>query len=505
MRILAEYLENTAQILVRLVQEPSVVGDIIPIGSYIINGSPRIPVITIDINSDMIKNGESHIYLTGYWPLPAWLHITLPDLSEKKIAVVQVLEHKDSIITDQPIDANTPIEQDPLRPGESANPYKPIPTRPPEYPDLWLELLLERTDPVRLGDQMTSNALVYSGGGAGRALSSTQKQVGTDIAPYLSYAPVRLEGMFTNSLINSNFTLNPVWPSPYFDPLPDGWNIALADPMDLLRIETDSLAVLPKMTLRFRHKPDKILSTVPPVTVFTPPITLANETFQVILVPAKTTEGTVQLVTENDALASPVYTLIDGQPVLATLPIGTNIGRVKIIWSTQLEDEQVLQLVAPQSSAYQGGHSWVPKDVTSEEDRLEITNISFNKPWYLYKGSIRVDSQSDRVDQPISWTMELDGQVLLQVDAGLLSSAYMTTSAVTLSDYLPDVSGYKLYWTKPTEFKLRSSNGGSIVDLPFALDLSPILDSTAPINVTVHGYKLNEGSATITRWAWLPN
>jgi hypothetical protein len=505
MRLVAEYLENAAQLLLRLLQEPTVVGDIVQIGTYIVDGTPRIPeALTIDINSDSIKNGEAHIYLTGYWPLPDWLEVTLPDLTEERVAVVQVVEHGDSIITDQPIEANKPIEQDPLRPGESANPYTPMPTLPSEYPDLWVELSLGRTDPVRMGAEMTSNALIYTGGGAGRALSSTQKQVGTDIAPYLSYAPVRLEGAFTNSLVNSDFTLNPAWPSPYFDQLPNGWVVELADPLSLLRMQTDSLSVLPSFTLRFRHKPNKI-SNIPPVTVFTPPLTIVNETFQVILAPAPDTEGTVQLVTENDAVSSPTYTLIDGQPILATLPIGVNTGKVKIVWDTQKDGEQVLQLVAPQASLYEGGHSWIPTGVTSGEDKLDLANILFDKPWYFYKGSIRVDGQGDVPDQPSSWEIDVGGQSLLKIEAGILSSDFMTTAAVDITTYLPDVTRYKLFWISPTEFKIRSYDGATTSDLPFALDLTPVVDSTAALNVSLYGYKPNEGSATATRWAWLPN
>jgi len=248
-----------------------------------------------------------------------------------------------------------------------------------------------------------------------------------------------------------------------------------------------------------------VIASVPPVTVFTPELTLPNETFQVILLPSMNSLGTVRLVTENDVVSSPAYPILDGNPILATLPIGTNTGKVKVVWDTQYEGEQVLQLVAPQASLYTGAHSWIPTGITSFEDNLDLSNILFSKIWYFYKGSIRVDGVGDNPDQPYSWLLTLGGQTFLQVSEGILSSDFMTTGAVDISTLLSDVSSYKLLWTSPTTFKIRSSDGGTTVDLPFALDVSTISDSTAAMNIHLKSYKTNEGSTTAIRWAWLPN
>ena len=506
MRLVAEYLENTAQLLLRLLQEPSVPGDLVQTGTYVVDGTPMIPdILDFEISGGDIRNSEAHIYLTGYWPLPEWLNVTLPDASEARVQVVQVLETGKSIISDQPIEANKPIEQDDRRPGESANPYVPEPTLPPEYPDIWVELSLERTNPVRLGASMESDSLVYLGGCEDRALSSTQRQQGEDTAPYLSYAPLRLEGGFSNSLPNSNFTYDNLWPSPYFDPLPAGWSVELADPLSLLRIQADSRSVLPSMTLRFRHRVNTAISPVPPVTVYTPAIPNTAETFQVILQPAMDTVGRVRLSTENDAAVSSWYSLLDGKPVLASLPIGVNAGRIKLVWDTPHDGEQVLQLVAPAASLYDGAHSWLPTGSTSGADSVTLPNITYNKPWYLYRGSVRVDGQGDRIDQPYSWRIGIGSQTFLKVEEGFLSSDFMTAGAVELSAHQADVSSYKLLWTSQTDFKLRTNDGATTADLPFELDISTIIGSTAPLETKLTSWKAGEGSAVAARWAWLPN
>ena len=161
MRFVAEYLENTAQLLLRLLNIPSVPGDIVQLGSYLVDGTPQIPgVISFDIVTDDIRNGEAHIYLTGYWPLPPYLDITLPDTTQQRVAVVQVVQHTSTwepLLAEQSIDAIIPIAPEDRRPGEGSNPYVAEPTIPPEYPPLWIELSLERTDPLRLGEEEARN------------------------------------------------------------------------------------------------------------------------------------------------------------------------------------------------------------------------------------------------------------------------------------------------------------------------------------------------------------
>jgi hypothetical protein len=514
MRCTAEYLENTAQLLIRLLSEPAVVGDIVQVGTYSIDGTPQIPaIITFDIESDNVKSGEAHITFTGYWPLPPFVEVTLPDTSMQRIPVVQVQKKNSNwepLLADQSVDAITPIEPDARRPGESANPYTPEPTLPSDYPDLWVELSLERTDPVRLGAHMVSDDLAYVGGCEGRALSSTQKQEATNAAPYLSYAPVRLEGQFSNSLYNSNFAYDPAWVSPHFDPLPDGWSVNLADPMSVVRIQTTPTdAVLPAMTLRFHQRTGSDVTVPQLITTLTPPLTNGGETFQVILAPsAGNAAGRVQLKTEDDAVASSYYNLSTiGVPTLATLNIGSHTGRVKIIWDQTKSDgeEQILQIVAPISSVYAGGHSYIPTGKTSFADVATLNNIYFGKPWYFNKGSIRVDGSGDDLTQPFSWRLKLGIQTLFKVEEGILSSDFAMSAPLTISAFLPSVLSYKLVWTSPTAFKLVSASGATSVAIPFAINISALDGVVTPLTLEIMSYKTTEGSSVAKRWAYLPN
>lgn len=509
MRIVAEYLENTAQLLVRFL---SVGGDVVQIGTYAIDGTPQIPcVITIDLDSDAIKNGEAHVYLTGYWPLPLFLTVTLPDASQQKVPVVQVVTHTSSwepLLIEQSIDAITPIEPEPHRPAESQTPSIPITVLPPEYPDVYVEIALERTDPVRLGANMISDNLVYIGGVEGRALTAAIKQKATDAAPYLSYAPVRLEGQFTNTLTNSNFSVSPSWPTPHFDPLPNGWSVSLADPLSMIRMQiSEPDATLPTFTLRYRQRTGSDVSSIPPVTILTPPLTNAGETFQLLVAPSSNNaSGRLQLKTADDAVVSPVYNLTAGVPLVALLPIGTHTGQVKIVWDQNkgAGEEQVLQLLAPSSSVYQGAHSYIPSGKTSFSDVITLTNIDFDKPWYFHRGSIRVDGNGDNPSQPYSWKVLIGSQVLLKVDGGILSSDFMLQPAVNLSAHLSSVLSYKLVWSSATSFKLLDASGMTSVSIPFSWDLTSIAGTAASMSIEITGYKPNEGSSVAKRWSYSP-
>lgn len=509
MRCAAEYLANTSQLLLRLLSVPSVPSDIVQIGAYQVDGTPQIPaIIEFDLTSDNIKNGEAHLYFTGYWPLPPYLNITLPDLSQQRIPVVQVVKYAESILAEQPIDAITPIAPEDRRPGESANPYKAEAALPPDYPQLWAEISLERTDPVRLGADMTSDPLIYVGGGTGRALSSTVAQSAADAPPYLSYAPVRLEGQFTNDLPNADFNISPAWTSPYFDPMPNGWTVNLADPLSSIRMQvSEPGAVLPTFTLRYYQRTGSDVSSVPPVTILSPAVANINETFEIIVAPsANNAIGRIQLTTFDGLVTSPIYNLSGGIAILASINVGTSTGRIKIIWDQGKGDggEQIIQLVAPCASIYTSGHSWIPTGVTSFADVLTLNNITFDKPWYFTRGSIRVDGSGDVASQPYSWSIQIGLQTLLAVNGGVLSSDFMTSSAITLSSYLPSVLGYKLVWTSLTAFTLVDSTGMTSVSIPFALDLTALAGALTPLTVTLMGYKANEGSSIATRWAYLP-
>jgi len=513
MRVVAEYIENTTQLLLRFLSVPAIPNDTIQLGVYAIDGTPQLPcVIRVDIDSDSIKEGEAHTSIVGYWPLPKWLDVTLPDLTTQRVEVVKVIQYASNyepLLIEQPIDVIVPIEPEPRRPDEGFNPYKPIETLPPEYPDVYVELALERTDPIRLGANITSDSLTYVGGCAGRALTATITQKQTDAAPYLSYAPVRLEGQFTNSLFNSNFSLSPTWPTPHFDPLPNGWQVLLADPLSIVRMQTtEASAALPSFTLRYRQRTGSDVSTIPPVTILTPPLTNAGETFQVIVVPSSNNvAGRLQLRTYDDAVVSPSYTLVSGIPVIAHLAIGTHTGAVKIVWDQQkgAGEEQIIQLIGPSSSVYTGSHSYIPTGSTSFSDVLTLNNIEFNKPWYFYRGSIRVDGSGDNPAQPFSWKVQIGNQILLQVDGGLLSSDFQLQPAVNLSSYLlSSVTSYKLTWASPTEFKLTDASGLNSIVIPFSFDIGAIADTTSSLKVVLTGYKPNEGSSIGKRWVYSP-
>lgn len=513
MRFVAEYLENTSQILLRLL---SMEDGAIQLGSYLVDARPRVPeTLRVDIESDAIKNGEAHFYLTGFWPLPDWIEITPPDLIKQKVKVVTVVTRDSAwepLLAEQPLEALTPIAQEPLRPAESQNRYKPEKTIPAEYPQFFAEISLERSDPVRLGTGITSDPITYVGGGRGRALSSTQRQLAADQAPYINHAPTRLEGLFTNSLVNSDFSYSPAWSSPYFDQQPNGWTVSLADPMDLLRFQTsEPSAVLPSFTLRYRQRTGRQIRTsgisVPPVSILTPPITNMNETFQAILLAgAKNAEGRVYLETEDGDITSQTYNLIDGIPVVATLNVGTHTGRVKLVWDITADsdgDEQILQIIAPSAAIYEGGHSWIPQGTTSKADVITVDNISYSKPWFFNKGTIRIDGQGEP-SQPYSWEIKLGTETLLKVAGGVLSSSFMASNPVLLSSYLSDVTRYKLTWSSPTSFSLIDFSGGEKVTIPFYFDLSAIEDSMLPLSIELTSFKENEGSLIIKRWAWLP-
>jgi len=510
MRFVAEYLEDTAQILLRFLSTES---GLVPAGTYIVDATPRIPeALSLDLDSDAIKNGEAHFCLTGFWPLPDWIEITSPDLSKTVIPVSVVVTKTSTwepLLADQSIDALTPISPEVLRPGEGNNPYVPEQTLPPEYPSFIAELSLERTDAARLGVGITSDPLSYRGGVAGRALSATHRQQGADMAPYVYQSPTRLEGSFTNSLQHSSFHYSPSWPSPYFDDLPNGWSVELTDPMDLIRFQTsEPSTILPTFTMRYRQRTGgDIRTAIPPVTVLTPAVVNIGETFQaIILAGAKNAEGgKVVLKTEDGSLTSPTYNLVDGAPVIASLNVGTHTGRVRIVWDTAGDgEEQILQVIAPSAALYTGGHSWIPYGSTSGADSLTLNNICFDKIWYFHKGTIRVDGQGDEPSQPFSWEIKLGSSTFMKVEEGILSSDYMTGTSVMLADYLANVTRYRLVWSAPGAFVLSDTSGGSKVSLPFAFDISAILDSILPLSVTLKGYKPDEGSLIAKRWAWLP-
>ncbi len=507
MRIVAESLSSTSQLLIRLLADAD--SDVILLGDYLVaNVSTR--EFSFSISSDHIKNGEAHIFITGYWPLPAFISITCPDLTIEKVAVVKVRQDKYPVLIDQPIETIKPIEQELLRPGEGLNPYTPIKVLPSEYPKFWIDLDFERTDPLRLGEGVASDSVVYLGGCQGRVLSDSKLQLSQDAAPYLNYAPVRLEGQFNNSLFNSTFDYSPMWQSPHFDPQPNGWSIDLSDALSLIRIKTDTSRLLPIMSLSYRPRSsnlDNSFITKSTVTVLSPEIHNAGETFQVLVVVGKhNTQGKLRLKTFDDAIVSDVYNLIPGTTLAVHLNISTHVGRVKLLWDQMHADDdaQILHLVAPCASLYTGIHSWLPTGSISFADLVYVNNLSFNKVWFFQKGEIRVNGDGDNLEQPLSWKLSIGSQILLEVDGGVLRSDFMHQPlGVLLSNHLTSVISYRLVWSSPTSFKLTDILGRMTSELPFTLDIS-VINLDMPLSLEFAGYKSNEGSNILKHWVFSP-
>lgn len=516
MRIVCETQQDTNRVCIRLL------GDLagsVQSGTYIVDGTPQIlEPLRFDISDSYVTNDEACLYFAGFSILPKRFVITLPDMSIKYIPIGDPAREQNPVIKSQeefvaqPIDA-TPI----LFPMETPLP-KPQTITPPSIPTLWVDLNFNSTHPLRIGTNMLSEELAYTGGGQGRFLSSSIEQPAQDYAPWLLRAPTRLEGEYTNRLQDSDFRFDPEDRGPYLDPTPSGWRVVLSDPMSLLRqqIATDGM---PMWTLRFTANPAASYSlSIPSLTIFSPMVVNSGETFQVILLPAKeNTSSWVQLKTEDDLYASQPIQLTGGMPALASLTVGSSPPtRVKIAWyqnSDNSKKAQVLQLIAPTSGVYIGGHSWLPLNVISAADFVRVPAVSFKEKWFLLKGKVYTEYAGDTsVTQPPSWSILTQaGDVVLRLVGGVLGSDISGTT-LDMAPYFAaaeDVSGYELSWTSLTEdfvFSVRGRDGKLKPPVQIPFRLSTVSDSvlTSALEVLITGYSPTEGSHIITKWGWAP-
>ena len=288
MRVLAEIDKNTNRIFVRFVGTTGNPTFSIPptevlVGSYIIDGTPRIPsVITIAITATQIVEKQTNFYLSGYFPLPERLVVTLPDLTQQVVKVVQVVKRVQSLLAQQPDDILTPDEP-PAHVPATAH-YRPSLQSPLEIPDIWVTIDLTRALAVIHEGNMLSDEITYSGGGQGRALSATERQQAEDAIPWLVGSPVKVEGTYTNVLQRSTFEPTR-FVDGFFDLIPEEWDIIVADPNSLLRVTPSANGLsLPSMTLTYHQNPQGDFLTVPPVIVLTPNVP-AYHSFQILVDP----------------------------------------------------------------------------------------------------------------------------------------------------------------------------------------------------------------------------
>jgi len=485
MRVACEYIFDSNKVLIRLLGTPG--NPDIQLGTYSVKFIQTRDPIQFDIEAEQIVNNEAKIYLSALNPLPESLTITLPDASIVE-ALIELVKKPppEKLIAEQNLETITPREQVPHYPAHAEYNPDDLKMSPPEYPPFWIELDFTNANPLKAGKGLTPPTLAYTGGGPGRILSSTQKQEALDFPPYKIQAPLHLEGEATNSLQYSDFATSYIPPG-FLDAVPTGWSVQLADTDNLIRVyinDNPEGVILPSMKLYWYQRPGyQDFTLTPPVRVVTPNVA-ANHTFQIILIPDPRNEiGQAQLRSATN-LFQTAMTLLQG-PTVMTLNVGADAGPVTIVWN-QPEGNgspQTLELVGPQATEYTTVHTLLPYGVTSEEDVLTVTGVQYSSNWILTKGFIRLDSETEILNQPVSWNIKFQsGETFLQVQNGILSSDF-STLALSLSSYLaPDLSvngSYKLRWDGSSDFKMATRLPGEpeqIATIPFNFDL-PIPES----------------------------
>lgn len=511
MRVASEFIYDESRILIRLL------GDATPVqtGSYRVDFFPTKKPFIFDIDSDQIINNEAKIYITNVNPFPEQIKITLPDLTSQS-AVTNLVKKPppEDLLIEQPQETITPKEQKEHNP---AGPYSKInEMSPPDFPTFWLELNFANANPVRLAEGMTGSLLSYVGGGEGRAVSASIIQSSVNDPPYKKYAPTILEGMFTNSLENSDFSSS-YRPSGFIDNVPTGWTINQKDQKSLIRVvinpEIENF-ILPLFQVVWYLRPGFIdVQGGPPITLLTPDVG-ANQTFQVILEPAQANSyATAQLISANGVVSSPVE-ILDGPKVL-TLNVGSDPGRVKILWN-QTEGNSAMQLlnvIAPMAASYNSPHTYIPSTGTSNADVITLQDVEFSGRYAFKMGTIRVVSVQETIGKPISWEIKSElGPVLLKINNGILESDF-SSQTINLVPLLPTdtktMGNYSLRWTSGQDFSLTTTpvfqGVDTKVDISFSLDL-PIPDTVldAKINYEFKSFSANEGSSSIRYFTFKP-
>lgn len=520
MRVACEYIFDSNKILVRLLGTPGDPNQNLPptyvqIGNYAVDFFPTRTKVTFDIEQEQITQNEAKIYLASVNPLPSSIQVTLPDLTVQTVLLelVKKPNQPEKILAEQNLETITPVETAVHYPAHAEHRIDKM--APPDFPALWLELNFSNADPLKLGKGVTSDFISYSGGAAGRLLSATTNQEAVNDPPYKKHGNTYLEGSFTNSLPGSDFTTSYIPPG-LLDPLPTGWNIQLADVNGMIRTlinpDEERGILLPTLRTVWSQRPGyQDYSLAPPVTFITPPVN-SLEVFQVLLVPAPTNVLAQVQLRSNTSLVTTPWVLLDAPKVLM-LNVGTDNGPVKIVWNQPEGNgsHQILDIVAPQSSAYQTAHSYVPEGTTNVSDVLTVSNILYNK-WALQQGFLRFESETDTLNQPISWSLKFQGgTTFLQVLNGVLSSDYATL-VVSLSGYLsPELAtngNYKLRWDGSNPFQMATKLVNEVeqtVVLPFAFDI-PIPDNvlTQALTFEAKSFSSTAGSSRIKYFIFKP-
>ena len=503
MRIVAEPIWSSTQILIRFL------GPGIQVGNYTVDARPRIgEAISFTLVSEMIRNQETHIYFTGFYPFPESVLITLPDLSTMDVQVIEVIPPKtESTTMSQDIETITPDEPEMHYPMHAE--FQVEEEAIPEFPPMWVALDFARTQPVMPGPGGSFTSISYVGGAQGRALSGMQRQRDVDAAPWLDSEITRLEGTFTNLLPNATFQPTAAAPG-MIDPIPVGWEMETADPLALVRVLADAGGTgLPNLTLRYRpREDDNSLVTVPAVILHSPPVP-AGATFQILVVPGtENRTGSVQLRTEDDSLFSPVVTFTNGQSALLRLqtPI---LQPVKILWTQPKTDnsEQAIRIYTPLASEYTGPHSWAPSGTTVAADIITVTGLARSvNGWYFRRGSIRIASSVEGTGQPLNWELrsEATGQLILGLSAGILESDFTISAPVNIGTLLGASAGeYQLSWTSPVDFALVQ--GSISTPIPFSiLPTLPDEVKMGTLSLMFSAFEPMLGSAIINYWSYSP-
>lgn len=501
MKILVEPIYKTNQLLVRLL------GNDVQTGSYILDATPAIPEIkSFEVFAGMVRQDEARLYFTGFAKFPDNVKVTLPDSTQQTIALVEVILLENQDVIEQSKETITkeekPVFQAP----------KEIETiAPPEVPRLWVELALERTTPLTLGQYIASTPLTYEGGTEGRALTNEVAQPALNVAPYLVGVPPRFEGAWSNNLTNCDFSLKEKRAF-LVDLAPVGWGLDLANPNDMLRLQISEANPLPQLTITWRaQESDRSAINVQPRLAITTPDVSEGRAFQAIVSPhAKNDHGWVRLQSYNGLYASPNFSLEAGVPRTIRLDVQDDPGPVTIVWHQRcfLRENQVLALVAPVATTYASTHTWGPIG-SSAADLLHIPSIVYeNRKWPFTQGYVRLDSDVEDRLEPLSWSIKSTlGPTLLQVEEGLLSSSFASASLL-LSNYLPsDVSeagNYKIKWSSEGVRLISRTQPGGMA-LPFAFDLAmPQSIKEAPLALQVKSFAPNRGSGVLRYFGFFP-
>lgn len=504
MRIVAEPLANSNRLLVRLL------GSDIAYGSYKIDATPAIrEVVAFEVVAGMVRQEEVRLYLTGFAKDPEQIKVTTPDNSVVFVQVGQVeLPKEEPYTIEQPTET---IEKEEKQVFQQPLPSQIETVQPPELPRQWFELHLERSSPLVLGNYVTSGPIVYQGGCLGRALSSAIAQTGANEAPYKQGISPRIEGQWSNTLQNSNLAIVETR-SGFLDKVPQGWYLDLTNSSDLLRVVTTEGKPLPSLQLTWRVSDMTGLSVLPRLSIVTPPVS-AGRTLQFIASPsAKNDRGGYLRLQSSSMAYSAQFSLEPGVPTVVRFDVLDDPGPVTVRWHQRSTDytNQELSIVGPMASDYGSPHSFAPTGSTSQADLVEVNDIVYqDRRWPLNQGCIRVDSDVETINQPISWDIYFadDGSRFLALENGILWSTFASTP-LTLAPYLAETineaGNYKIKWSGD-EFKIVTRSNPQGTELPFSLDLTiPEARRTSPLCLRISSFHSGVGSGMIRYFGFLP-